>query len=322
MIKIAVSRRIWIALAIIVLITVAVTTRPAFKQQSNMVVIRLPGHRWFGDPLPAQVYASEDLPYAWLSSAAYGSPTSTNPVEKAKFIEGKTALGDRWSMWPDFPNADLQAKMDHVHLRAQVWERPSEHLIVVVFGGTVASNLNDWKANTHWAHPFLSDEYTVAGDEFARAFAEELARRMQQSRPEYRGPIHLRSTGHSLGAGLAEKFAYSLPATEHQIPRVEKVFAFDPSPVTTFLNTKGNVRRENNDGLEIDRIFERGEIVAILRAVTAVFHLPSTVNPKVTEVRYNLFGDDRFGLTNPVASHAIDQLAERLQLLAAGKPTS
>jgi hypothetical protein len=322
MIMIAVSHRSWIVLAIIILITVAVTTRPAFRQQSNMVVIRLPGHRWFGDPQPAQAYASEDLPYAWLSTVAYGSPTSTKPDEKAKFTKGKAALGDQWSMWSDFPNADLQAEMDQVHLRAQVWEKRSDHLIVVGFGGTVASNLNDWKANTHWAHPFLKDEYSVAGDEFARAFAKELARRIQQSGPEYRSSVHLRSTGHSLGAGLAEKFAYSLPAAEYQIPRVEKVFAFDPSPVTSFLNTKGNVRNENKDGLEIDRIFERGEILAIPRAITAVFHAPSTVSPKVTQVRYNLFGDDRFGLTNPIASHAINELAERIQLVAIGKPPS
>ena len=131
------------------------------------------------------------------------------------------------------------------------------------------------------------------------AFAEELARRLQQSGPEYRSPIHLQSTGHSLSAGLAEKFAYS-PAAEYRIPRVEKVFAFDPSPVTTFLNTRGSVRMENRNGLEMDRIFERGEILAILRAITEVFHAPSTVDPKVTQVRYNLFGDDRFGLTNPV----------------------
>lgn len=322
MIKTAAFQWSWITLAIIVFITVAVTTRPAFKQQSNMVVIRLPGHRWFGDPQPAQAFASEDLPYAWLSTAAYGSPTSTKPDEKAKFTKGKAALGDKWCMWSDFPNADLRAKMDHVHLRAQVWEKQSDHLIVVGFGGTVASNLNDWKANTHWAHPFLKDEYTLAGGEFARAFAEELARRMQQSGPDYLSPVHLRSTGHSLGAGLAEKFAYSLPAANYRIPRVEKVFAFDPSPVTTFLNTKGNVRKENKEGLEIDRIFERGEILAILRAITAVFHAPSTVNPRVTQVRYNLFGNDRFGITNPVASHAIDELAERLQLIAGGNPLS
>ena len=126
MIKIAASQWICIALAIIALIAVAVTTRPAFKQQSNMVVVRLPGHRWFGDPQPTQACASDDLPYAWLSTAVYGCPTSTKPDEKAKFTERKAALFYEWSMWLDFPNADLQAEMDRAHLRAQVWEKLAE----------------------------------------------------------------------------------------------------------------------------------------------------------------------------------------------------
>lgn len=316
MLRSAASHWVWIALAVIALVTIAVTTRPAFKQQSNMVVIRKPGHRWFGAPQSAQISAAEDLPYAWLSTAAYGSPNSTKADEIAKFKAGKDGLGDRWRLWTDFPDGRLQTEMNSVHLRALVWEKQSDHLVVVTFGGTVATNLNDWKANTHWAHPFLKDEYTVVGDTFVRAFAEELARKMKQSG---QGQIHLRATGHSLGAGLAEKFAYSLPATENHIPRVEKVYAFDPSPVTSFLNTKGSVRNENKDGLEIDRIFERGEILAILRAITAVFHKPSVANPKVTQFRYNLFGDDRFGFTNPIANHSIEDLAERLQQVAAGK---
>jgi hypothetical protein len=35
------------------------------------------------------------------------------------------------------------------------------------------------------------------------------------------------------------------------------------------------------------------------------------------QLRYNLFGDDRFGLTNPIASHSIEHLAERLKDVAA-----
>ncbi len=65
---------------------------------------------------------------------------------------------------------------------------------------------------------------------------------------------------------------------------------------------------ENKEGLEIDRIFERGEVLAILRAIAAVIHKPSRANPKVTQLRYNLFGDDRFGLTDPVASHSMSNL--------------
>jgi hypothetical protein len=68
--------------------------------------------------------------------------------------------------------------------------------------------------------------------------------------------------------------------------------------------------------LEIDRIFERGEVRAILRAITAVFHKPSAANPKVTQFRYNLFGDDRYGITNPLANHSIQQLASRLKDVA------
>jgi hypothetical protein len=318
MLKEAVSHWGWISFAVIALITAAVTTRPAFKQPSNMVVIRKPGHRWFGPPQPAQACAAEDLPYAWLSTAAYGSPTSTKAADSTKFQEGSAGLGDLWSRWTDFPDGDLQNEMTSVHLRAQVWEKQSEHLLVVTFGGTEATNLNDLKSNTHWAHPFLRDEYTVLGETFAPAFAKELARKMQQPGQEYLGQVHLRATGHSLGGGLAEKFAYSLPAAEYRIPRVEKVYAFDPSPVTTFVNTRGSVRKENKEGLKIDRIFERGEVLAIVRAITAVVHKPSAANPRVTQLRYNLFGDDRFGFTNPIASHSIEKLAARLKDVAAG----
>lgn len=287
-----------------------------------MVVIRCPGHRWFSDLQPAQASAIEDLPYALLSFAAYADPSSKDDKDVATLSEVQAGLGRQWQRWTDFPDAALQAEMNSVHLRSQVWEKQSDHLIVVTFGGTVATNLDDWKSNTHWAHPFLKDEYTVLGDAFVRAFTKELARKIQLSGPEYRSPLHLQATGHSLGAGLAEKFAYSLPASEFHTPRVEKVYAFDPSPVTSFLNTKGSVRKENKEGLAIDRIFERGEVLAILRAITAVFHKPSTENPRVTQYRYNLFGDDRYGITNPVASHSIQQLAERLQKVAAGMPLS
>jgi hypothetical protein len=322
MIKFAASHWVLIALAFILLVTIAVTTRPAFKQPSNMVVIRLPGHRWFGDPQPAQASAAEDLPYAMLSFAAYADPSSENQKDVATLREAQAGLGEQWCRWPDFPGADLQTEMKSVHLRAQVWEKQSDHLIVVTFGGTVATNLDDWKSNAHWTHLFGKDEYTVLNDAFVGAFAKELARKIQHSGPRDRSSLRLHATGHSLGAGLAEKFAYSLPAAEFQIPHVEKVYAFDPSPVTSFLNTKGNLRKENKRGLEIDRIFERGEVLAILRAITAVFHKPPRANPKVTQFRYNLFGNDRFGLTNPIASHSIEKLAERLQRVAVGMPPS
>jgi hypothetical protein len=81
-----------------------------------MVVIRQPGHRWFGPPQRAQASAAEDLPYAWLSTAAYGSPTSTKAAEITKFKEGSAGLSDQWRLWTDFPDADLENEMKSVHL--------------------------------------------------------------------------------------------------------------------------------------------------------------------------------------------------------------
>jgi hypothetical protein len=234
---------LWVALAIVILITLAVVTRPAFQQKNNEVVVRQPGSRWLGPRKPAQPFASEDFPYAFLSSSAYCLPAPA--VNDPRCADVVTNLGSQRKKWSDFPDSKLQSEMDAVHLRAQVWENRSQGLLVVAFGGTVASNLKDWKANTHCTHPFLKDKYTVLGDAFVRAFAQYLAVKMQQPGGEFLGKTKLIATGHSLGAGLAEKFAYSLPPDEFRVPRVQKVYAFDPTPVTSFLNTAFSIRREN-----------------------------------------------------------------------------
>jgi len=58
------------------------------------------------------------------------------------------------------------------------------------------------------------------------------------------------------------------------VPRVKKVWAFDPTPVTGFTRLSGEVTGINKEKLEIDRIYERREILAILRSITSFFHLP------------------------------------------------
>lgn len=143
------------------------------------------------------------------------------------------------------------------------------------------------------------------GPEFAKAFAK------QKEMPgwEFLQGATLYSTGHSLGGGLAEEFAYSLPANYPGVPRVTKVYAFAPSPVTGFMSVKMTTRKENKKGLKIDRIYERGEVLAILRSLTSTIHKPPAVNPEVRQLRYNLFGNDRCGLTNSIAGHSIQDLA-------------
>jgi hypothetical protein len=203
----------------------------------------------------------------------------------------------------------LKKEMDAVHLRAQVWANPSKPSVVVAFGGTVFSSKKDWKSNLHWLNPFQQDEYSVIVDDFSPQFVDMLALQQNVAGWEFLHGAPIYSTGHSLGGGLAEEFAYSLPSSHNDAPRVTKVYAFDPSPVTGFLSVKRAVRDENKAGLKIDRIYERGEVLAILRSITSTIHVPSTVNPEVRQLRYNLFGNDRFGLTNSIAGHSMLELA-------------
>jgi hypothetical protein len=303
--------RVWIAVFVIVLVVLLVVIgRPAFRQKSNTVVIRKPGHRFLGTPQPAQPEAATDLDYALLSQAAYGDLTKDKPGQEEPCVDAKKILASEgWTMLPNFPGKDLEKEMDAVHLRVEVWANRSKGSVVVAFGGTVFSSWKDWKSNLHWFNPFQRDEYSLIVSEFSPKFADMFAKQQQMQGWDFLQSAAIYSTGHSLGGGLAEEFAYSLPANGAGVPRVTMVFAFDPSPVTGFLSVKKSIRNENKIGLKIDRIYERGEVLAILRSITSAIHMPPAVNPEVRQLRYNLFGNDRFGLTNSIAGHSIQDLA-------------
>jgi hypothetical protein len=174
---------------------------------------------------------------------------------------------------------------------------------------TVFSNWKDWKSNLRWFNPIQHDEYTLIVSKFSPKFAEAFATRKGIPGWEFLQSASIYSTGHSLGGGLAEEFAYSLPVSYPGVPRITKVYAFDPSPVTGFLSVKKGTRDENKMGLKIDRIYERGEVLAIVRSITSSIHKPPAANPEVRRLRYNLFGNDRLGLTNSIAGHSIQNLA-------------
>ncbi len=61
-------------------------------------------------------------------------------------------------------------------------------------------------------------------------------------------------------------------------------------------------------GLNIDRIYERHEILAVVRSFTSLFVPPSKADPSIRGVRYNFFGS-----INPIYDHSILELAEKLQ---------
>jgi hypothetical protein len=90
-------------------------------------------------------------------------------------------------------------------------------------------------------------------------------------------------------------------------PKVIQVFAFDPSPVTGYRSLRRELREQNAQNLLIERIFERYEILSILRSLLALVRPTSVVNPAVRAVRYNFEGR-----VNSIRAHGIARLAEDL----------
>lgn len=302
-----------------VLAFLRIAMRPAFRQRPDQVVIRRPGQRMFGAPEPLGATGAEDLPFALLSQAAYKHKPDAKRVKAGASLDPDAELRKRgWTMWPDFGGSGLHNQIRNVHLRAEVWWHVQEKKIAVAFGGTVFTNISDWRANLRWFIPHHEDEYTVIVKSFGRAFEAEYAKKVKEAawRPAER--IHLFSTGHSLGGGLAQEFAYSLPVND-AVPRVAKVYAIDPSPVTGFYSVEKSVREVNVLELDIDRIFERGEILAFLRSIVSLFVPPRRKAPTIRQIRYNLFPT-----WNPITGHSIAEFAFHLnqQLEKVPKPTT
>jgi Lipase (class 3) len=304
----------------------------AFQQKADEVVFREPGDRLLGTPHPAHPEAIKHLQFAWLSEAAYGNTAAGLEVKDAAMAATSSAtapkahavqypgcpvsqdalLAHGWRVWPGFPSGDLLEQIQKYHLRVEVWTRQDPPSVAVAFGGTVLNNNNDWAANFRWfmpkwllaGHP---DEYSELVQYFAPAFVTEYKAMLASNDPgwEFLKSAKIYSTGHSLGGGLAQQFAYALPI-DAPIP-VTQVFAFDPSPVTGFYSVPEDIRDKNKQGLLIDRVYERGEILAIVRSLTSLLVAPSASNPSIRGVRYALFYP-----AAPIAGHSITELACRL----------
>jgi Lipase (class 3) len=292
---------------LILMVCIRLVKSPAFWQKSNEVVIREPGGRFLGPPQPVISEARNDLEFAWLSEAGYQRIPDNKNNHVGSCQDADSALHDMgWTRWADFPDAALLERITRSHLRVEVWTNPSRNSLAVTFGGTVASSGKDWKSNLRWFIPRHNDEYSQIVKEFGPAFVKEFLRRRQEPTWAFLSHAAIFSTGHSLGGGLAQQFAYSLPENS-EVPRVKKVFAFDPSPVTGFFTVHSATRNNNKKDLAIDRIYERGEILAIIRSFTNFIDPPSATNPTIRQVRYNLFPR-----VNPISGHSMSELACKL----------
>src|SRR5262249_20430853 len=116
-----------------------------------------------------------------------------------------------WTRWQDFPSDKLHKQIDKSHLRVEVWSKPNPPSVAVAFGGTVFKSGKDWLSNFRWFIPWNDDEYTQIVSKVAPAFADEFRRRADSSEAASLKGAKIYSTGHSLGGGLAQQFAYALP---------------------------------------------------------------------------------------------------------------
>jgi len=299
----------------------------ALGQTPFEVVVRVPGDRFLSAPLPVAPSAERHWEFAWMSLAAYaGTPAGLKRRQQDALLDAKhpartapdgTPLSYRdpvpvlaqagWSRWPQFEPLSMWQQIENAHLRVEVWENHTRGALAVAFGGTVFDDWKDWLSNLRWFIPWHDDEYTQVVRTFGPAFVGEYKRRFAH----LPGP-KLFSTGHSLGGGLAQQFAYALPPDPAGIvPRVSEVYAFDPSPVTGYFSVAPELRDSNKRELSIGRIYERGEILALARSLMNLVEKPTAQAPAIGGTRYSLF----YGW-NPIADHSIVQLAYKIDRAA------
>lgn len=282
----------------------------AFNQTHDEVVVREPGTRLLGKPFPNQGEAKTHWQYAWLADAAYAHAVNGENKDICKATSADRVVAKHgWTRWTNFPipNGHLDSVMQTSHLRAEVWENRDLKQVVIAFGGTEFKSGKDWKSNFRWLTFKVDDEYTRLVRDFAPAFVHEYSDRARSEFGGWLSSAKVISTGHSLGGGLAQQFAYALPVSPAHV-KVSQVYAFDPSPVTGFFSVDPAVRDVNRVGLSIDRIYERGEILALLRSFTSLFVQPSAENPTIRGVRYSLLNGG-----NAVANHSMHDFACAIQ---------
>lgn len=310
-----------------------------FKQPEGVALVREPGERRYGGPAPVSDSAARLWEYAVLSANVYHgqwerlkselTPSTANEINKLDNVdpEVKVCLSnpratlplDGWDIWPKFPSETLRMKADELGLFVEVWENStSPQTIAVVFRGTEFDSVPDWRSNLRWFARFIpnyEDQYTLLAKYLGVEFVEEIVERKPQLKGGGgSGPIRVVATGHSLGGGLAQHFAYSLPLNSKGIetPRVSHVYAFDPSLVTGWYSVENTEQRDRNaERLEIDRVFEHGEVLAYFRLLQSYVFPPAAANPAIREIRYNFVRS-----ANIIASHSILQLACNLAHVA------
>lgn len=265
----------------------------SFRQKSQEVYLRESGSTLKPWKTTAEA-AAIHYPFAWASVSAYLHEADGKDLEVTDACpEPRKFLAARgWKLWEELPRVgrlstpqnDLERQLQDTHLRAEVWSNEESKTVIVAFGGT--ASLGDMAANARWLLRFAGpDAYDVLTDSYVPAFVQAYQSRATGAGGAWLKSARIVSTGHSLGGGLAQRFAYSLKPTAG-VPRLKEVYAFNPSPVSGKRGVDGF--EEQARGLTIYRIYNRGEILASLRSLLQWGNLGNERNQGQTwiDIRY------------------------------------
>ena len=282
----------------------------SWTQTPNTVLVRSPGNDEYQAEQDSGKTATEHLVYAAISANVYErkhEPTpNQTPLDQLARLSCQNVVWPvtvkNWTRWWSFPDATLKKSLHEASMHVEVWENLIDNpQIVIAFEGTVFTSRDHWKANLRWLLRFLpkyEDHYTIASKAIATAFHKVISESPEKYifdpnssslKLKDGRSVPIIATGHSLGGGLAQQFAYAFlqTTTPPAGPKVNEVFAFDPSPITGWFSSENPPRDYNARGLRINRIFEHGEILAYLRIFTSNIYLRKA-DPAFWIYRYNV----------------------------------
>jgi hypothetical protein len=287
-------------------------------QNPKDVLVREPGQRRYGPARRAPDLAMESWEYAMLSAQVYKNDwvkrmATMAEADVSDARDWQAWIDNHWDRWTEIPSDDLRKDAKRKGLYFDVYESRSTSepkRIVVAFRGTEFTSWKDWLTNIRWLRftrflPGYQDQYTVVAKDLVVEFARQVI-----ARGLNRDDVKIITTGHSLGGGLAQQFAYALNApddTEATIQPVSYVYAFHPSPVTGWFSVPKEIRDRNAKDLRIDRIFEHGEILAYLRLLLSQFYPPSATAPAIREIRFSFLDSN-----STIKNHGIEAFAKFL----------